>query len=51
MSELLTNGTFEAWTSATNCDLDAAGEFFLFEWNGSKWQVVYGTGTITSQWG
>lgn len=31
---------------ATNCDLDAAGEFFLFEWNGSKWQIVYGSGTI-----
>lgn len=35
-----------AGTDATNCDLDAAGEHFLFEWNGTKWQIIYGTGTI-----
>lgn len=35
-----------AGTDATNADMDAAGEFFLVEWNGTKWQVVYTNATI-----
>lgn len=35
-----------AGTTATNVDLDAAGEFVLLEWNGAKWQVVYTNGTV-----
>ena len=31
---------------ATNVDLDAAGEFCLVEWNGSKWQIVHANATV-----
>jgi len=36
-----------AGTAMTNCDLDAAGEFILLEWNGLKWQEIYSDATIT----
>lgn len=32
-------------TQLTNLDLDAADEFVLLEWNGSKWQIVYANAT------
>lgn len=35
-----------AGVQATNADLDAAGEFVLLEWNGTKWQVIHASATI-----
>lgn len=35
-------------TQTTNCDLDAAGEYVLLEWNGAKWQIVYTNGTVAT---
>lgn len=33
--------------AVSNLDLDAAGEYALLEWNGSKWNVIYTNGTIS----
>ena len=38
-------------TAATGVTLDAAGEFILLEWNGSKWQAVYTPATIATEIG
>lgn len=35
-------------TQTTNCDLDAADEYVLLEWNGAKWQIVYTNGTVAT---
>ena len=35
-------------TQTTNVDLDAADEFVLLEWNGSKWQIVYSDATVAT---
>ena len=32
-------------TTLTNLDMDAAGEFVLLEWNGTKWQIIYADAT------
>ena len=34
-----------AGTTLTNLDMDAAAEFVLLEWNGTKWQIVYANAT------
>ena len=36
----------QSGVQATNVDLDAAGEFCLFEWNGSKWQIIHANATV-----
>ena len=35
-------------TAATGVTFDAANEFLLIEWNGTKWQAIYTTATITT---
>ena len=35
-------------TALTNMDLDAAGEFWLGEWNGTAWVTLYTNGTKTT---
>lgn len=36
---------FDNSTGLTNLDLDAAGEYVLGEWNGTKWRLLYTNGT------
>lgn len=37
-----------AGVQLANADLDAAGEFVLFEWNGSEWQEIYSDATLAT---
>ncbi len=50
MTNVMTGGIYGQTpdTGATALVLDAANEDVLFEWTGSKWNVVFCTGTVTT---